>query len=202
MPLWGNLDNPTGNQKPLFANTSNATSLSTTHGAAVANTDAVYGRVFGVSAAERQVSSSLNKSQHAGWVSQKIGTGPVASIRIVSAGTGINAPGFLTITDGSQYGLGVGANISYTTANSQNALQSYSTNPAWNVVGAVTIANGGSLYSNTDATTVRYTGANITLPTFAITLGGRADRINYETLVAMGSISGDDPRDNAFFSGV
>lgn len=202
MPLWGNVDYPSGNQKPLFANTSNAYSQSTTHGTAVANTHAAYGRVMGVSATERQATSSLNKSQHAGWVSQKIGTGGIATVTISGAGTGINAAGFLSITDGSEYGQGTGANISYAIANSQNSQQGYSTNPAWNAISSVTISNPGSGFSNVDAVSVVYTGANITRPTFAITLGGRAGRIQYETLVAMGSVSGDDPRDNAYFSGV
>jgi hypothetical protein len=201
MPLWGNLDNPSGNQKPLFANTSNVSSNSTVHGT-TANTVGNYGRVMGVSAAERQNSSLLNKSQHAGWVSQKIGTGGIATVTIVGAGTGINAAGFLSITDGSEYGQGTGANISYTIANSQNSLQASSTNPAWNAIATVTIANPGTGFSNVDAVSVLYTGANSTRPTFAITLGGRAGRIQYETLVAMGSISGDDPRDNAYFTGV
>ncbi len=32
--------------------------------------------------------------------------------------------------------------------------------------------------------------------------GGRAGRVQYETLVAMGSITLDDPRDNVYFSGI
>jgi hypothetical protein len=45
-------------------------------------------------------------------------------------------------------------------------------------------------------------GANTSLPTFTVTLGGRAGRIKTEVLVAMGTISGDDPKDNTLFSGV
>lgn len=199
MSLWGNLDNETGNDKPLFANTSNSTSNSTINGTA-ANTNAYYGNMYGVSATE--VAANPNKAVHAGWVSQKIGTGPVASISITSGGSGINAAGYLLITDSSYLGQGAGFNASFTIANSQNTLQSYSTNSALNVINSITIVNGGSGFSNVTALNVRTNGSNTTWPNLSITLGGRAGRMNYETIVAMGSITGDDPLDNVYFSGV
>jgi hypothetical protein len=199
MSLWGNLDNATGNDKPLFANTSNSTSNSTINGT-VANTNAYYGNMYGVSATE--VAANPNKAVHAGWVSQKIGTGPVASISITSGGTGINADGYLLISDNSYLGQGAGFNASFSIANSQNTLQTYSTNSAWNVINSITIVNGGSGFSNVAALNVRTNGSNTTWPNLSITLGGRAGRFNYETIVAMGSITGDDPVDNVYFSGV
>jgi hypothetical protein len=199
MPLWGNVDRAQGNQKPLFANTSNSTSNSTINGT-VANTAGYYGNMFGVSAAER--ANGLHKPAHSGWVSQKVGTGPVSAITI-SGGAGINANGFIVLTDGSHLGQGTGANISFVTANTQNTLQLFSTNPAWNGVGSATIVSGGSGYSNVAAITARVSNAaNTTQPTVTLTLGGRAGRITSEVIVAMGSITGDDPRDNAYYSGV
>ena len=199
--LWGNKDYANGNNKPLYANTSNAYSNSTINGT-VANTAKFYGIVAGVSATEEAVAApASNSSAHAGWVSLKVGTGPITGIS-VSGGTGINAAGFLTISDVSVLGQGTEGNISFTTANSQNALQSFSTNPALNTYGTFTIVNGGRLYSNASAITIRTNGANTSLGTFTITLGGRAGRIQSETLVAMGSITLDDPRDNVFFSGI
>ena len=177
MSLNGNLDGVTGNSKPKYANTSS---------------------VFGVSATE--AANTLGdgpKVAHAGWVQQTIGTGPVISIEITNAGSGINAAGFLVVS-ASQTG-GVNANASFTTANSQNTMQSFSTNPAWNVVTGVAINNPGSGY--TSAPTVTYVGANTTRPTFVATVGGRAGRRSYETLVAMGSITGDDTNDNTYFPG-
>lgn len=199
MPLWGNLDNATGNQKPLFANTSNVYSNSTINGTA-ASGNKYYGKMMGVSATEQ--GAVTKHGAHAGWTSQKIGTGPIKSLAISGAGTGINAAGFLLFTDTSVLGTGANVNVSFTIANTQNVLQAFSTNPAWNGVNSVSIVSTGDGWSNSSQITVKTNGANTTLPTFSITLGGRGDRVNYETIVAMGSITGDDPRDNAFFSGV
>lgn len=200
MSLWGNIDYPTSNLKPVFANTTNASSNSTINGTA-ANTNTYYGVVAGVSATEQQNVVAGPRPQHAGWVSIKTGTGPIKSIS-VSGGTGINAAGYLLITDNSVLGQGTGANVSFTTANSQNTLQTYSTNSAWNTYGTFTVTNGGSLYSNASALSIVTNGANTSLGTFAVTLGGRAGRFQTETLVAMASITLDDPRDNVYFSGI
>jgi hypothetical protein len=182
MSLWGNIDYRTSNLKPVFANTTNASSNSTINGTS-ANTNKFYGVVAGVSVTETERSNTLAQHPtHAGWVSLKVGTG--------------------TITDNSVLGQGTGANISFTTANSQNTLQSYSTNSTLNTFGTLTIVNGGSLYSNSSAITIRTNGSNTSLGTFTVTLGGRAGRIQTETLVAMGSITLDDPRDNVYYTGI
>ena len=57
MSLWGNLDNATGNDKPLYANTSLTTSSSTINGAK-ANTVKYYGVVAGVSVTEEERSNT------------------------------------------------------------------------------------------------------------------------------------------------
>lgn len=85
MALWGNNDNATGNNKPLYANTSTTMGVSVTERANTANDGP--------------------KITHSGWVKQTLGT------------------------------------------------------------------------------------------------GGRAGRVHYETLVAGGSINGDDPADNTYFPG-
>jgi hypothetical protein len=199
--LWGNKDYATSNNKPLWANTTNASSNSVINGTA-ANTNQYYGIVTGVSATEESASAGLAQHPaHAGWVSLKVGTGPIKAIS-VSGGTGINAAGYLTISDISVLGSGTGANISFTTANSQNTLQTYSTNSAWNTYGTLTVVNGGSGYSNASAITIRTNGANTSLGTFTIELGGRGGRVQTETLIAMGSITSDDPRDNVWFAGI
>lgn len=195
MSLWTNLDGATGNGKPKYANTSPTSSSSTINGTA-ANTDAYYGNVWGVSATE--AANTLvdgKKVAHAGWVSQKIGTGPVASIAIVNGGQGYNAAGFLTISGGGDGTI----NVRYTIANSQNTLQSYSSNARLNAIATVTIVNGGAGFNV--APTVIAGGANISPASFSVTLGGRAGRVNYETLVAMGSMTGDDTADNKYFPG-
>jgi hypothetical protein len=124
MSLWGNLDGRTGNNKPVYANTTYRISNSTINGNE-ANTAKYYGATYGISATE--ASNTLadgKKVAHAGWVSQKIGTGPVASIAITSGGQGYNAAGFLTISGGGDGTI----NVSYTIANSLNSMQSYSSN--------------------------------------------------------------------------
>ena len=207
MALWGNLDNATGNQKPQFANTSNATSGSTINGT-VANTDQYYGLVMGVSATEEERSNgTAQHPSHAGWVAIKFGTGPLVSAAIANPGQGINAAGYIvvtdTATDTTSGATGSGINISFTIANTQNTLQAYSTNAYWNGVATLTINSFGSGYSNVSRiTAVVSNAAKITQPTITLTLGGKAGRIMTETLVAMGSITGDDPADNAYFTGI
>lgn len=204
MPLWGNIDAANGYNKPVFANTTNVQSNSTIHGTA-ANTYTYYGQMFGVSPQEVSNTGS-DRVTHAGWVSQKIGTGPIASVGW-SGGTGYNSAGYLLITDTSVYGKGTAANISFAIANSENRMQGYSTNANWNVINSITVVSGGSLFSESDMISfANYGGLTdgnpISNATFTFTLGGRGDRKTYETIVAMGSITGDDPRDNVFFKNV
>lgn len=185
MSLWGNVDYPSGNQKPVFANTSNTTSNSTINGTTA---NVVYGIVYGVSATEAATTEG-KKTAHAGWVGQKVGTGPITSVSITNGGT-VNASGFIIVTDGAINAQGAGANIAYTV------------NTTTNTINSVTLVSGGAGYTNVAALTYTVTGANLAQPTLAFTLGGRAGRIQYETIVAMGSISGDDPKDNVYFTGV
>ncbi len=191
-----------GNNKPKYANTSNIQSNSTIHGVA-ANTVKYYGRVFGVSAGEAgNTTGDGTKLTHAGWVSQKIGTGPVSTITLLTGGQGYNANGYLTVTDTSVLGTGTEANIFFEIANTLNTLQRYSTNAYWNVVSSITVLNGGSGYSDSGAVELSFPATPITAASYTVNLGGRADRTNYETLVAMGSITGDDPAANTYFPGI
>lgn len=198
MSLWGNLDGITGNNKPEYANTTYRISNSTINGSK-ANTSKYYGAVYGVSATEQAntlAKADGHHSQHAGWVSQKIGTGPVASIAITSGGQGYNAAGFLTISGGGDGTI----NVSYTIANSLNSMQSYSSNARQNTIASITINSPGAAFNV--APTVIAGGSNIAPATFRVTLGGRAGRVQYETLVAMGSMTGDDPGDDKYFPGI
>lgn len=161
MSLWGNLDNATGNQKPIFSNTSS------TYGVSV--TEAANTLIDGP------------KVTHSGWVKQTLGTGSVTALTITIAGEGYSN-GFLRITGGG----GSGANASYTVNGDGN-------------VTAVAINSGGSDY--TSAPTIVVPGANTIQATVVATVGGRAGRRFYETLVATGSITGDDTADNTYFPG-
>jgi hypothetical protein len=193
--LWGNKDYATGNNKPVYANTTYLVSNSTINGSK-ANTSKYYGAVWGVSSTE--AANTLvdgKKVAHAGWVSQKIGTGPIASIAITNGGSGYNAAGFLRVSGGGDGTV----NVSYAIANSQNTLQSYSSNAAWNTISSITIVNPGAGFNV--APTVIAPGSNISAASFAITLGGRAGRVNYETLIAMGSMTEDNSADDKYFPG-
>lgn len=197
--LWNNVDRAEGNGKPLFANTTNTYSTSTIN-STKANTAKHYGNMFGVSANE--YSNSTHKAAHAGWISHKVGTGPIKTITVNNAGQSYNTANYLMISDDSWLKQGTGFNASYTIANTSNSAQAFSVNPTMNGISTITIHNVGSGFSNVAAITVTAQGANSTAATFTITLGGRAGRHSVETIVAMGSITGDDPRDNAFYSGV
>ena len=161
MSLWGNLDNATGNQKPIFSNTS------TTYGVSV--TEAANTLVDGT------------KVTHSGWVKQTVGTGSVIGFSISNAGEGYSN-GFLRITGGG----GSGANASYTVNANGN-------------VSAIVINAGGSGYSS--APTIVVPGSNTIAAVVTATVGGRAGRRFYETLVATGSIAGDDSADDTYFPG-
>jgi hypothetical protein len=126
--------------------------------------DAAVG-VFGVTTAEK---SSETSAQHAGWVIKKQGTGPVVSI---SANTGAFSP------DGNVYITFTGGGTGNTTANAQ-----ITTNGSKQIIG-ITVNSGGEYLTAPTAAAVNANAA------FTITMGGRAGRVQSETLVAMGSIS-------------
>jgi hypothetical protein len=196
MSLWTNLDGITGNGKPEYANTTYRVSNSTINGSK-ANTAKYYGAVYGVSATEAaNTLADGKKVAHAGWVSQKIGTGPIASVTIVNGGQGYNSAGYIVVSGGGDGTV----NLAYTIANSRNTLQTYSSNSYWNTIATVVIHSPGAGFNV--APTLTPNGPNsANFATFSVTLGGRAGRVNYETLVAMGSMTGDDPGDDKYFPG-
>jgi len=137
--------------------------------------------VFGVSAAEaaNTVKEGANTT-HAGWVLRTQGTGYVNGIEVLSGGAGYTpGTGFITFANG---GSGVGANATYT-ANAAGNISSvvmnyvgntYNTTPTANIVAAYTVQ-----------------------ASLRVVMGGRANRIMYETLVASGNIAADAGADDA-----
>jgi hypothetical protein len=177
MSLWGTKDQ--ANNAPKYAVAgglgvaANGEALfgNTQVGAFVA--DAALG-VFGVDTTEAGVAGEGKKVAHAGWNLRKVGTGSVISIQIANAGANYKTPGFITFTGGS----GTGANASYTV------------NTTTNTINSVTLVSGGSDYiAAPTANAANATGVNSA--SFVVTVGGRAGRVSYETLVAAGSITGD-----------
>ena len=183
MSLWKSVD--TAANAPLYSVASgygisaNGSTLYGNTQISAFETNAGLG-VFGVDATEQGVAGNAgNKGSHAGWILRKTGTGPVLSI---STGSGNKS------NVGNAWIEFSGGGTGNTTANARIFVNTVS-----NVVESVTVYTGGS-YSSTPTATV--TGnANCT---FTLTMGGRANRVQSETLVAMGSMTGDGSDDAIF----
>jgi len=175
MALWTNVDEsagaPKGSADGFAATGVEATGsdlISNTQISAFTTNQAV--GVFGVDTTEQTVSSSkVIHPQHAGWVLVKQGTGPVVSI---SANTGAyGANGYVTFTGGGTSNTAANATIS---VNGNGSINS------------ITINDGGKYL------TTPTVGAASGNASFTVTMGGRANRAMTETIVAMGSVTGDD----------
>ena len=103
----------------------------------------------------------------------------IASITANAGAVGVNS--YVTFTGGSS---GAGAGLTGNT--SANAI--VSVNATGHIV-SVTLVSGG-VYANTPVATPNTGNA-----AFTLTMGGRANRVHQETLVAMGSIYGDSSDD-------
>lgn len=184
MSLWGNLD--ASNNAPNF---SGITGYKSSTSLANSQIDGIFGNttisqtrsnvvfgVFGVDATEANSALSSGDGRnvtHAGWVARTVGTGPVESI----IGNGVTSNGYITFIGGSS---GAAAGM---TGNVAANAQVYVNTAGWLV--NVTMRTAGS-YANTP--NVVFPSGNV-LST--VTMGGRANRVTQETLVAMGSIYGD-----------
>jgi len=179
MALWGSIDQ--ANNAPK----------STVSGGISANAQALFGNVllsayqtgsavgvFGVDTTETGITTGDGKKvQHAGWNLRIAGSGPVVTI---AANTGSYSP------DGNVFLTFTGGGTGNTTANARVV-----TNGSKLITG-ITVLEGGQYLTTPTAAAVN---ANAT---FSITMGGRANRVSYETLVAMGSMSGDAADDTIF----
>ncbi len=185
MALWGNLD--AANNAPKQTDTSGyggSTPQVTANGQVYfgnTKTDAFITNaqigIFGIDTTEKGITTGeASAAQHAGWNIRKAGMGPVLTI---TANTGaVSANGYITFSGGSKV-TGSGN----TAANAQIYV-----NSAGYIVN-VTVRSGG-LYANTPVATAASGNA-----VFTITMGGRANRVQYETIVAMGSMTSDGTDD-------
>lgn len=167
--------------------------------------------VFGVSATE-QSNNTLNKSKeagaHAGWNLRVAGTGPIVSIAANATLTGYVNSDVITVT--SPATDGVNASITFTTNSTGGSLAFTIVNPG-SGFDLVTIPTSNISITNSTGGTA--TG-NTTTTGLVVTAGGRAGRVSYETLVAMGSLGAqtaafgtpasvnDASTDNTLFPGV
>jgi hypothetical protein len=184
MSLWGNID--ASNNAPNF---SGLTGYKSSTSLANSQIDGIFGNttigqtrsnvvfgVFGVDATEANSALSTGDGRnvtHAGWVARTVGTGPVESI----TGVGLSSNGYITFIGGSS---GAAAGM---TGNTTANAQVYVNTAGWLV--NVTMISAGS-YANTP--NVVFPSGNV-VPT--VTMGGRANRVTQETIVAMGSMEGD-----------
>jgi hypothetical protein len=192
MSLWGNLD--ASNNAPIFWDAGGYTpnvsaNASVTANAANGQIAGIFGNttigfsregvvagIFGVDTTEANSALSSGDGRnvtHAGWVYRVAGTGPVESI----IGNGVSSNGYITFIGGSS---GAAAGM---TGNTTANAQVYVNTAGWLV--NVTMISAGS-YANTP--NVVFPSGNV-LST--VTMGGRANRVAQETLVAMGSMEGD-----------
>ncbi len=179
MALWSNTDAAASAPKNAVASglgvSANGSTLFGNNQIDAILTDAALG-VFGVDATEQGISGNKTEvGAHAGWILRKAGTGPVVTI---SANTGAHSP------DGNVYITFTGGGTGNTTANAQ-----IFTNSVSKLITSITVNAGGEYLTTPTAEAVN---ANAT---FTITMGGRANRVQSETLVAMGSMTGDGSDD-------
>ena len=184
MSLWGNLD--ASNNAPQFSglggyktsiNIANAQITQVFNNATISatETDVALG-VFAVDTVEiADVSVESHSGAHAGWIARRAFTGPVVSISANAGAVAVNS--YITFSGGS---AGAG---DLTTGNTAANARIY-VNTAGYIVN-VTLLTAGS-YANTPVATANQGNA-----AFTITMGGRANRVQQECLVAMGSITGD-----------
>ena len=173
--LWTMTDANTG--VPIYAATAlnlaptraNANVIFANANVAQAFSEAV--GVYGVDtqeASNTQVTPAANKMAHAGWVQRTAGMGPVLSITANAGAFGTNS--FVTFSNG-----GTGATVA-------NATVAVNTNGS---IRTITINTGGLYLTTPTAVPVSGNAA------FTVTMGGRANRTQYETLVAAGSMTGN-----------
>ena len=181
MSLWGNLD---------AANNAPKQTVTTGYGGdtpqVTANGQVYYSNtainafiennaigIFGVDTTEQTAATvAQGIPQHAGWVVRKVGTGPITTITANAGAVGVNS--FIIFSGGD--GIAGSGNTAANASVSVNTA-GYITN--------ITITNFGN-YANTPAATPN-TGNAV----FTVTVGGRAGRVQTETIVAMGSMTGD-----------
>lgn len=184
MALWKNTDANTSAPKGMatgFAATgtfANGDTLWANAQANIVTTNQAVG-VFGVDNTEQTLSAirggTSGHPQHAGWVLRKAGMGPILTITANTGAVATNS--YITFSGGG---------VSNTAANARITVNSA------NYIVDVTINNPGKYVTTPTATP---TSGNAV---FTLTMGGRANRVMTETLVAMGSLTSDGSDDTIY----
>jgi hypothetical protein len=180
MPMWGKIDQANNAPKNQFVTQSTAngqTAFNNTTIGALTGKAAV--GMFGVTDAESQVSGALASP---GWQKITQGTGPVVSFTVADGGSGYANSDLGVVSGGS-----TNANFTLTTNSTGGIL-------------TATLSNDGGRFLNLAQCNVQITnstgGASAGSSANVVpVLGGRAGRIQYETLVALTGMSGDGSDD-------
>jgi hypothetical protein len=182
MSLWGNVD--ASNNAPNFSGLTGYDTSTTGESLANSQPSSVFGNtyisatrtnvefgVFGIDTTEQALVPD-GKPTHAGWVARTKGAGPVVSVsaNTDAVGPAASAASYtLTLTGGGVNNTG--AVVIVTTA-------------ATGRITTISVTNGGLYTGTPTANTFGNTA-------FSFTMGGRNGRTTFETLVAMGSMTGD-----------
>lgn len=166
MALWGSKDQ--ANNAPKYAIEAGSTAT---------GVDLFGTKVVGLD--DGEVASSP-RANHTGWTRVQYGTGPVSDITIDTAGSGYSNGEVVRVSGGTV-----------------NAVATVTTNASGGIT-ALDITESGSGFTNASSTTttVRVTangaasaGANAA---FTVSLGGRAGRVQTETLVALSGMTSNN----------
>lgn len=133
--------------------------------------------VFGADATETNVSNAYGIA-HAGWQLRRAGTGPIISIGYTGTANGYNNTDVITI---SSPAAGGNATATVSTNSTGGSLVLTLTDPGF----GFTVVNASANVSIANSTGGASGGDGAT---FNAKAGGRAGRVHYETLVAMGSL--------------
>jgi len=130
--------------------------------------------IYGVDTTEARIATGEGKDvAHAGWNLRRVGEGGIATITANTSAVATNS--YLTITGGGTGNTPANVYIQV--------------NAAGYVINSSITINAAGLYSSTP--TARLATGTTGNAVFTLTMGGRIGRVQYETLVAMGSMTGD-----------
>jgi hypothetical protein len=142
--------------------------------------------VYGVSAAEMaNTTGEGRKVAHAGWVQRTGFMGPIVSISANTNAYGTNS--FITFSGGQTTSNTINPAGRGTGNTSANAAVTVDANGR---IIAITLNSGGLYLTTPNATPASGNAA------FTVTMGGRANRFQYETIVALAQMNGDTTSDD------
>ena len=182
MSLWGNVD--ASNNAPNFSGLTGYDTSTTGQSLANSQPSSVFGNtyisatrtnvefgVFGIDTTEEGLITD-GQPTHAGWVARTKGSGPVTAVtaNTDAVGPAASACTYTLVLSGGGTN-NTSAQVSVTTA-------------ATGRISSISISNAGLYTGTPTANTFGNTA-------FTFTMGGRNGRTTFETLVAMGSMTGD-----------